>query len=609
MSLKVTPVDVLNNTSVTYDQTKTCYIGKITQKTIDGKLVVGPPRVKYRNTITGPEAITPNDVFVSSNNRAFVTTTETAGLVTISMYDIAPLNAEITYLGSLKITVLDSPATAHTLRGLKVVDDGTTNWKIFWLSTGSQLQNGGLYMANNIALSDFQFVAPVIPTATAPGQKAVYKLEDSPFTITNSTGLIMDKTSTRLYVHKGVTANHSYVVFNYNATITSVGANGITTNLYLHETGALPTLTGTLLTTNSEELTTPISGPNAGQLCAVFFTTSNMYRGRLSDLTSGTTSWPSLEFVNTNAEPSLILNNITAVRATFSDLHQRAIIVSGANTVAQYILVKPFANDTSDLYVGIGGNDNFEALTQEMYRFKIQALPVGFDARSGNMLMLSTTTGQRGILTAAFDVDDVFGLTYITTPVIDVTNQIMSKVTLGFVRQNRASPVKIYYRTTGFGSATGSWIALPDSLDMGAVLAASGQVQFKITYKVFEGNATNGLQIYSFGVISQDLNAVSSNWEYSHDDSSPGNPSMVAFRLKKAYASVVPTLTFRANDLSNTLYVQTTTVSDPTRFQYSTDDGVTWQALGTIPNTVGTLIRYTFSVAPGIDVRPSIRES
>jgi len=31
--------------------------------------------------------------------------------------------------------------------------------------------------------------------------------------------------------------------------------------------------------------------------------------------------------------------------------------------------------------------------------------------------------------------------------------------------------------------------------------------------------------------------------------------------------------------------------------------------LGTIPNVVGTLLRYTFTSPPGVDIRPGLKES
>ena len=72
---------------------------------------------------------------------------------------------------------------------------------------------------------------------------------------------------------------------------------------------------------------------------------------------------------------------------------------------------------------------------------------------------------------------------------------------------------------------------------------------------------------------------------------------------------MVPTLYYRALDLSNVTLVTHNTVTNAARFEYSTDSGVTWLALGTIPNVVGTLVRYTFASPPGVDIRPSIKES
>jgi hypothetical protein len=105
-----------------------------------------------------------------------------------------------------------------------------------------------------------------------------------------------------------------------------------------------------------------------------------------------------------------------------------------------------------------------------------------------------------------------------------------------------------------------------------------------------------------------DLNATSDNWEYSHQFSTPDNPSKSTYRLKKVYTTSVPTLIFRGYDLSNNLFVMSDTVANDELFEYSSDNGVNWNALGTIPNTVGTLVRYNFAVSPGVNLRPSLRE-
>jgi len=64
----------------------------------------------------------------------------------------------------------------------------------------------------------------------------------------------------------------------------------------------------------------------------------------------------------------------------------------------------------------------------------------------------------------------------------------------------------------------------------------------------------------------------------------------------------------RDSDMSDVLLVDHNTSANTARFEYSTNSGVSWNSLGTIPNTVGTLVRYTFATPPGVDIRPSLKE-
>lgn len=602
MTIKFKTFDLFANTSATYDQNLTSLIGKITQKTLNGNTVVGPPLVKYRNTIGSSESITPNDIYVSENNRMFITTTETGGLVTCLLYDIDPDTNDMTYDGKITFQVNDSPSTTHTIRGFRVIDDGTTGWKIFWLSTANQAANAGLYMVNNVDLVDFQAVPVNFPQATAGGQKAVYKLENSPFDITSGGGISIDKGNSLVFVHNGVAANHKFIVFDYSLAISTV-TSGATTDLFLHETGALPVLSGTLLVTNSEEFSVPLAGPNANEDCLVFFTTTNCYRVRLADLSNGATSLPSLEFVN--LQPGVnVLTAQTAARATFSDVYQKIIMVSSSNM----FIVKNFEDNQADFFTQIEGYDNDEVgITKEMYPFRVGAVS-GFDTKNGYVAILSTTTGQRGIYIGNFDCEDLFDSSYIISPVIDAANERLLRFTVGIERPDLASPICVYYRFSGFGSESSGWVLAPDNYSLGGIVSPTGQVQFKITYKVFANNSTNPLQISSAGVLVQSNNVISDNWEFSNSLTEDTLTPVVAFRLKKAYTSAVPTLYFRSYSLTDTLVVENDSVTHAAKFEYSTDNGVVWNALGTIPNTVGTLVRYTFDSPVGVDIRPSLRE-
>ena len=102
--------------------------------------------------------------------------------------------------------------------------------------------------------------------------------------------------------------------------------------------------------------------------------------------------------------------------------------------------------------------------------------------------------------------------------------------------------------------------------------------------------------------------AAGDYWEYSQDDSSSGNPTDVVFRLKRTFPSTVPTLRFFAADLNDVTLTDHNSVTHSARFAYSTDSGATYTPLGTIPNSIGTLVRYRYATPPGVDIRPSLKE-
>jgi hypothetical protein len=606
MSIIVRPINLFDNVT-SYDQTKATFLGKVTTKTLAGKTVVGPPIVKYRNTVAGPEAITPVEVVLTENNRMFAISAEANGLITIAAYALAESNGDLDYLGKIVIQVPEPPTTNYAVRGFRVLDAGTEDWKIFILFTANVAAHSGLYMVNDVDLADFIFVPPFFPTASAPSQKAVYKLDNDPFDLTDGAGIALDTVNGHVYVQRGLGAAYRFMCFTYTNPITTVGALGATTELFDYQTGNLPALAGTLLLTNSVEFTVPTSGANSGEDCLIFHTTSTMYRGRISDLTDGATLWPSLEFANNaGAVNNFIVQ--TTVRATFSELLQKVILLMSSTVAPATVMIKNFSNDNHELITTVLSADNNEAIEKEMYKFKTPVAPIGFDSRLGYLAIISGTTGARGIYTANFDADDVYDQTSIISPVLGIKNDQVFRFTAGFVRPELASPIKVYYRTSGFGAATGGWVLAPDDLDFGGISSPSGFIQIKINFKVLDNDTSNGVQLYSAGLVTRSADVISDFWEYSHKDSSPNLPSRAAFRLKKAYPSVVPTLVFRARDLDDNIYVQGNTAVNADRFEYSTDNGLNWIAVGVIPNTVGTLVRYNIEVPPGIDVRTSLRE-
>jgi hypothetical protein len=405
-----------------------------------------------------------------------------------------------------------------------------------------------------------------------------------------------------------------------NASITGTAeigrAFGYTNSQWLHKTSILPALSGTLLLTDAERhaapTNSPINGPLLnGESCGFFATGASgaqMYIGRLDELTAETITWPSLTTFNYQGALNQFVTPVP-VTASWADSLDRAIFLGGSAAATSFrIFVKKIENNLMTANFGDFGMDWYETTTRDSYELKTATPPINFTNQNGWLFVASATAGQRGIIAVDLRSDCLFDFSYIVSKVVTLPlNSIVRSVNLFKELIATSGELDVYYRTSGFGSISGGWI----SLDEGQPLSIAGatQIQFKICFKTQVIGQSSHVQVSGAEIGFEAQEELSDNWEYSFDDSSSGTPTRSGFRLKQAYPTAVPlTLRFRAFDLSGTQIVSDSITSQPTRFQYSTDGGATWLSLGTIPNTIGTLVRYTFTSPPGTDVRPSIKD-
>jgi len=681
--MKFSKADLLNDVVTSYDQTKTTIQGRVQEHAVEGKAALGPPLNKFLD-VQSDAGITmaANNMIMTENGRVFILSSE-AITTSIILYNFNYQTAEYSYVGRINIQMPDTSATTTVYRAVKVLDTGTTGWKIFLVTTGSVLINGGPLLINDLALTDFVPVGfPTISFATGDSQKAVYKLEDPAFTgaghlNTASAGAVLDRANSRLYVHNGVSATHQYYVFNtsvaptyttfavtgdqsanivdhtghafvngdpvvftsltggaglstgvvyfvggatantYFLSATTGGAAinyttdisagtigrafGTSHSLFLHKTGNLPALTGTLLLTDSEDYALPQHTSNSGQPCVFFCTTINIYLGQLSDLTTGATTWPSL--VTANALGTL--NEIVVpviTNAAWSNSLDRAILSTG-----YAFIMKPVVNNQIDRVFGGTSNKYLEAFNYEAIEFQPTSVISAMDAEQGWLGITTLTLGQRGVILADLRSDSFFDYSYLVTKVLETPQAVYKFITTIDALYDFTGSLDISYRTSGFGSISGGWTPIPFAEDLSS-FATGEQVQFKIAFATLGLDTSIPAQLCDFFLGYETLTDNSENWELSVDNSDNGNPSRTVFRLKKAYESSVPTLNYRAYDLSNVVLVNHTTTANAARFEYSTNNGISWSPLGAISNTVGTLVRYTFSTPPGVDIRPSLRE-
>lgn len=686
--MRVLKSDLLADVVSSYDQTKTTIQGRAFVKTIGGDQAIGPPLNRFIDSVTDA-ALTPvaQGLEISENARMFIFSAEAAGLAQIALYTINQATMVHTYVGKIQFQMPDTAATTTTFRSIKVIDTGTTGWKIYVVTTGSVLINGGPLLINKVDLADFVPIGfPTINFATGNDQKAVYFNQD-PANIgtghlnTASVGSVLHFSANRLYVHNGISATHQYYVFDTSlapqyltaAVSVSVASPGVVTytahpflvndpvvftagtvptglvvgttyfvrnptantfelsattggasinttgsvsvgafmgrafgtsgTQFLHKTGNLPALTGTLLLTDSENYALPLHTSNSGFDCAFFATNTQIYLGRLSELTAATTSWPSL--VTANALGAA--NEITTpsiLNAEWSNSLDNAVY----SVAGPLFVMKQCVNNVITKIFGGNNNRYLEGVSTDVVEFQTAAI-TSMSTRIGLFAIAQTaTTGQRGIYLADLRSNENFDYSYIVTKVMNLSADVLRFITTTDKLYEFTGSLAVYYRTSGFGSIGGGWTALPFAEDLSG-FAAGSQIQFKIAFDTIGLDTSIPAQITEFFLAYDGANEISSNWEYSQDDSSSGNPTDIVFRLKEAYPTTVPTLRFLARDLTDSIVTDHDSVTDVARFSYSTDSGASYTPFGTVPNTIGTLVRYRYATPPGVDIRPSLREN
>lgn len=485
--------------------------------------------------------------------------------------------------------------------------------------------NDRLYVHNGVAATHQYYVfstntAPTYTTAAVTGTAATDVISHAghsflagdqvTFTsLTGGTGLTVGT----VYFVRNPVAGVSYelsattggALLNFTTDITAatIGrAFGITGSTFVHKTGNLPALSGVLLLTDSEDYAVPLHTTNSGQPCVFFATTTNIYLGQLSELTSGAVSWPSLVTANLLGTANQITTP-TATQATWSNVLDRAIVTTGL-----VFIMKQCVNNVIDRIFGGTSNKFLEGFNYEAIELQPAGNLTAMDAEQGWLGIANTVTGQRGVILSDLRSDSLFDYSYVVTKVLDTPSAVYEFITTVDALYDFTGSLDVYYRTSGFGSISGGWVSIPFAQLLES-FAAGEQVQFKIGFATLGLDTSIPAQLCDFFLGYESLTDNSDHWELSVDDSDNGNPSRTAFRLKKVYSSAVPTLFYRAKDLSNVTLVTHDTVTQAARFEYSTNGGVSWNSLGVIPNTVGTLVRYTFAAPPGVDIRPSLRES
>jgi hypothetical protein len=715
-----------NSVVTTYDQTKTTLFGRVFSKTVNSQTVLGPPLTNFIDVITdtiGGGAVTANMCHLTQNGRLFIINTPAGGVATVLLYqfDLTGVTKP-SYVGRIVVNLPNTAATVHANKMFKVYDGTSsatvTGWKIGIGTTASILINGGVFVVNNVALSDFVPTSP--PTfgmAIATNAKSVYMVQD-PANIgvnnnltTISGGIVLPSTG-QLYPENGLAGAANWmkidltvspVVNNTYSTITAqttlyagtspsaffklpavtvsgfnaldpVVLTGSTPTPFVASTATfqtgyfmrdiqvigsdtyfnLSTVAGGAATTPTSAIasglsimrafgqtTTPWTSIKTGNIAGIggvivlsnamkhmnsadtnlpaalqnqdccFFTTSNgLYSFKISDITNGAVSFPSMSSVNTSGS-GIDYTAVIPAFSTYSNECMQAIYVSNTST----FYAKNWMNSVIKQNFGGLATIWFETINPVTTTIDAASL-TQIDSRGGWVLAVSTTTGQRGIFYLDLQSDDSYGYSYLTSPVLSTKNETLKYINTIEQLFDVTDSFNFYYKTAAlstdatFASPTTGWTAIATAKDLS--IALQNYTQFKVGYQIATLLANTPPQITDIVRTSKFVTEISDNWEGSVDNTTAnGNtPARTAFRLQTTYASVVPTMYFRAYDDSGNLVISANTVTNAALFQYSTDNGTSWNALGTIPNVaLTTEIRYNWASPPGVRVTTSLSES
>jgi hypothetical protein len=407
------------------------------------------------------------------------------------------------------------------------------------------------------------------------------------------TGLVAGTT----YFVKNPTANtFELSATSGGASLTTLGSQsgvhsssrafGISTLNFSFKTGNLPALTGTILSINSEKFITPGHSINAGSPCLFFATNSALYIGKVSDLSSGSTSWASLITANLLGSTNQVTTPV-AVNAAYNEVLDRAVFTTSTTK----IISKKIINNLYEDIFGVLNNDYLEGTLPASVVTQFGAISITeFSSSQGWTFLLGSTVGQRGMLALNTGASYRNGSTYIISKVLDTPNTLqyvgaaLSAQLAGF-----SGPTRVSYRTSGFGLAAGGWILLPTNNLLNAISPAA-QIQFKIEFNPCDSFLNNPTPIIEMYLALIESVSMSDNWTGSVANSSLPSvtPFYVAFRLDKAYTGgVVPRMFVRVVDDTGAISTYDT-VTNASLFTYTTNNGTSWNALGTIPNVAKT---------------------
>ncbi len=371
--------------------------------------------------------------------------------------------------------------------------------------------------------------------------------------------------------------------------------------------------TGTISQTNNSRIGVLSHGPGNGIESLYFVTTTRVYRAALSSLTAGSTTWTSdimVEIPPGGVNTYAATGALTSVEIS-SSIDRLVVTSSGAAGVRSYVTKY---NTVSDPFDHIFLNDDKQldhtiADSGAVAHPVILALPFSVWSEGGIFYLcrVGTTspqiqlyslpggahrfyasiTGER-VITPKFDISDSTVLYNVYVSSVDeLGDDTFSLPT---------EPYGIWYRTSGISDNSGGWIELDQTGDLSGI--SGTEIQFAFTFKIL-GTTCIPARILGLSLIYEDQNN-DSHYEPSLSNSSSAT-NIFSYRQGTTWGSNIPNLRIRLWNIATGVSVLDDTVllSSFGTWEYSVNNGSSWNTWDAAQDAVGNYIRYSATSLPG----------
>lgn len=517
------------------------------------------------------------------------------------------------------ITLLTSAGTI-TAGTPYVIED----LKCITSTSNTTATNGGLFITKGISVLDFITTGTTIPAATTVDNiKAVYWLADAS-TVTNTIACgsaVEDRTSwidQNVYVLDATGPK----IYKYNFRKALTLASGKDTTTLVAVTGN-QAVTGTISQTNNGRIGALAHGPGSGVDSLYFVTTTRCYRVALANITAASTTWQSdtmVEIPPGGTNTYLATSAFGCVEIA-GDIDRLIITTTGAAGVRSYVTQYNTTSNPFDHIFLADDKQQDQSLSDSggVMHPSIQVSLFAPWSEQGVLYLArnGTTAALNQLYTIPIGAHQTYALAnsqILMSPSFDISdsnklynvyiNALHKLGTDTFSLPTEA--YKLYYRTSGIIDNSGSWTLLDDTGDISGVSGTA--IQFGIIFKVL-GATCIPSRILGLTLIYED---ITNDSHYSPSVSNSNIASRIfSYRQSVAFGSNIPTMRIRLyNAVTNALLIDDDTTSNAFgTFEYSSNNGVSWNAWLNTADVVGNYIRYTATSLPaGIRVKAIITQ-